>query len=226
VVFDDAGNADLGKLLASIPATEFDQSEIRRVLESSPVPEDWRVGEAIAEAYLVNHRVCNFPWPDGRDERRSGSSLPGADLLGFQQNIGTDRFAFGEVKTSGEDKYPPANMYGRTGLKMQLEDLRDNVSVRDDLVKYLGHRALNATWKNRFIQAWKRYVNNNTDVQIFGLLIRDVPPHKNDLETRVTKLTQNCPSAMAIELMAIYLPGGTIATLSEKVVKSKYEGGA
>ena len=38
-------------------------------------------------------------------------------------------------------------MRGRTGLKKQLEDLRDRNAVRDDLVRYLGHRAVAASFR-------------------------------------------------------------------------------
>lgn len=226
VIFDDAGAADLEAFLGSVPDTEFDPSEVRRVLEAQKAPEDWRVGEALAEAYLVSHRICAFPWPDKRDERKSGSSLPGADLVGFQRDGETDRFAFGEVKTSSEAKYPPGAMHGRTGLTQQIEDLRDEVSIRDDLVKYLMHRAVNALWKDQFICAYRRYNANNTDVQLFGLLVRDVAPHEDDLRVRVSKLGQDCPAAMSIELLAVYLPAGSIQTLSQKVVASRRGRGA
>lgn len=83
IIFDDAGKADLAVLLAGLPDTEFDQTTIRDVLAVTRAPEDWRVGEALAQSYLVRHRQCYFPWPDGRDERKSGSSLSGADLVGF-----------------------------------------------------------------------------------------------------------------------------------------------
>lgn len=224
VVFDDSGKADLSALLEGLSETEFDQSSVKRVLKDSKAPENWRVGEALAESYLVNHRSCHFPWPDGRDERKSGSSLPGADLVGFQRDEDTDRFAFGEVKTSGENKYPPGAMHGRTGLKQQLEDLRDKVSIRDDLVKYLGYRANGAVWKERYRSAAKRYIANHADIRVYGLLVRDVPPHQEDLRARVTKLGTDCPADMAIELMAVYLPAGSIDTLSEKVLNSQ-EGG-
>jgi hypothetical protein len=91
--------------------TDIKLSRVTWIPENQKVPEEWRVGEALAEAYLVAHRTCKFPWPDGRDARKAGSSLPGADLVGFQQHGGTDRFAFGEVKTSGEIRYPPGAMY-------------------------------------------------------------------------------------------------------------------
>jgi hypothetical protein len=193
IIFDDAGMADLAVLLAGLSDTEFDQTTIRGVLASTKAPEDWRVGEALAESYLTYHRQCYFPWPDGRDERKSGSSLPGADLVGFQTDGETDRFAFGEVKTSSEHKYPPGAMHGPKGLKQQLEDLRDNASVRNDLMKYLGHRATNASWKGQFQRAAMRYLANTNDVRVFGLMVRDVPSHQDDLQVRISKLGSNCP---------------------------------
>jgi hypothetical protein len=221
IIFDYDGQAKVSSLLASAATTEFDSSHISRILQDPTVVENWRVGEAMAEAYVRQHRSCNFPWPDGRDERKKGSSLPGADLVGFQQNGQTVRFVLGEVKTSAEEKYPPQVMYGRHGLKQQLEDLRDNVSIRDGLVKYLAHRAVNADWQQRFIEASRRYITDNTDVQLFGLLIRDVVPNKDDLDARIEKLSKDCPLKMNIELIAIYLLAGSIAKLGTKVVNPK-----
>jgi hypothetical protein len=208
VIFDDAGKADLAALLAGLSETEFDQTTI------------------LAESYLVQHRKCHFPWPDGRDERKSGSSLPGADLVGFQNDGETDRFAFGEVKTSSEKQYPPGAMHGHKGLKQQLEDLRDKEPIRRDLVKYLGYRATNASWKDQFERAVSRYLTNSNDVRVFGLMVRDVPPHEDDLRIRVSSLGRNCSEAMIIELMAMYLPLGSIATLSEKVLTFRQGGKA
>ena len=104
IVFDDPGTADVATLLAGVAETQFDQQEVARILAIPAEIEDWRVGEAIGEGYLVDHRDCTFPWPDGRDERKSGSSLPGADLVGFHTDGGGDRFAFGEIKTSGGEE--------------------------------------------------------------------------------------------------------------------------
>lgn len=131
LLFDTSGNADISSLLSSVVETDFESKELNRVLSDSRQPENWRVGEAIAESYLSNHRLCSFPWPDGRDERKAGSSLPGADLAGFYIDEDDVYFAFGEVKTSSEDSYPPGAMHGRTGLKQQIEDLRDKKQIRD-----------------------------------------------------------------------------------------------
>lgn len=226
LVFDDQGKADIQELLAGVAETAFEQKQLAQALADPDDVEDWRVGEAIAEAYLTVHRDCLFPWPDGRDERKSGSSLPGADLVGFQQDDHGDRFVFGEVKTSGEAKYPPGAVYGRTGLKQQLEDLRDKVGIRNDLFKYLGHRAKNAPWWDRFKAASKRYLNNTSDVQLFGVLVRDVEPNADDVRVRVEKLGNGCPAGTQIELLALYLPTGAIGNLAEQALAVRAGGGA
>lgn len=226
LVFDDQGKADIQELLSGIAETSFEHEQLAQALTAPEDIEDWRVGEAIAEAYLTEHRDCLFPWPDGRDERKSGSSLPGADLVGVREDEQGDRFVFGEVKTSGEAKYPPGAVYGRTGLKQQLEDLRDKVGIRNDLFKYLGHRAKNATWRDRFKTASKRYLNNTSDIQLFGVLVRDVEPNVDDVRVRVEKLGNGCPAGTQIELLALYLPTGVIGTLAAQALAVQAGGGA
>jgi len=225
IVFDNRGVTEITALLEGIQGTNFNHSGIQRVLDAVKSPENWRVGEAIGEGYLCSHRSCNFPWPDSRDERKSGSSLPGADLVGFELiNDDNVRFAFGEVKTSSELQYPPGALYGRTGLKQQLEDLRDKVEIRDTLVKYLAFRAINASWKNRYVSAYRQYNASCTDVRLYGILVRDVPHNEDDLRVRVTKLSANCPVDMRIHLLAIYLPLGEIANLSNKIMEKRHRG--
>jgi len=221
LVFDDEGKAEIERILIPLVETEFEQEKIREVLSRSDEVEDWRVGEAIADAYLTDHRGCNFPWPDGRDERKSGSSLPGADLAGFRTDEKGDCFAFGEVKTSSDANHPPAAMYGRTGLKKQLEDLRDREGIRHDLLKYLGHRAQGANWRSQFEGASRRYLRNTADVHLYGVLIRDVKPHGDDLRTRVRNLAKDCPSGMRIELLALYLPAGKISGIGSALVAQR-----
>jgi hypothetical protein len=57
-------------------------------------------------------------WSD--EELQHALAGPGADLL----------FDSEEVKTSGEASYAPQTPFGRTGLKQQMEDLRDKIGVR------------------------------------------------------------------------------------------------
>lgn len=221
IVFDDKGKADIAEILAGLAETEFQQERLSKIFSDCDNLESWRVGEAIAETYLTDHCHCYFPWPDGRDERKRGSSLPGADLVGFYADSQGNCLAFGEVKTSSEAKYPPGIMYGHKGLKQQLEDLRDNASTRDDLVKYLGHRTPGANWKGRFQQAVKRYIANTSDVQLFGFLVRDVEPNKDDVRVRVEKLGKNCPKETRIQLLALYLPQGRIKGLSKSLITQR-----
>lgn len=225
VMYDDSGKADIKSLLSGLAETEFEKGEVERILSDNKPPEDWRVGEALAETYLVDQKDCFFPWPDGRDERKSGSSLPGADLVGFQSNGSDDFFAFGEVKTSTENKYPPGVMHGRTGLKQQLEDLKDDVKIKDDIFRYLGFRAQKSSWEDRFKRAAKNYIQSKTNVRVFGFLVRDVEPNQDDLRTRVTKLAKDQHADMVIELLALYLPQNSIKQLSNKIVRSR-NGGA
>lgn len=225
VVFDDLGRDGISDLLDGLADTDFAQDNLSSLLGDERKPEDWRVGEAIAEHYLTANHACHFPWPDGRDERKRGSSLPGADLVGFQNDGATDRFAFGEVKTSSENAYPPSAAYGRHGLKKQLEDLRDQQTIRNDLVKYLGHRAIQSSWQNRYRSAATVYLRNPCEVRIFGLLIRDVPPHQNDLNARVTCLGDGCPGTTVMKLFALYLPLGRITNLGATVMASRQQGG-
>ena len=104
VLFDDEGRANIEEILVASAETDFARDGLLRVLRDPDEIEDWRVGEAIAETYLTEHRSCSFPWPDGRDERKRRSSLPGADLVGFGIDDDGDCLAFGEVKTSGDRK--------------------------------------------------------------------------------------------------------------------------
>ncbi len=224
VLFDASGKADIAALLAGVTETDFERDELEQILADPKPPEDWRVGEALAECYLVQHKHCFFPWPDGRDERKTGSSLPGADLVGLRNENGEDYFAFGEVKTSTEDKYPPGAMHGRTGLKQQLEDLKDSSKIKDDLVKYLGYRAITAVWKERYRSAARKFLQDKNAVRVFGVLIRDVAPHQDDLRVRVEKLGQDIQGNMKIELLAIYLPTGKISSLSSMVMACKAGG--
>lgn len=122
---------------------------------------------------------------------------------------------------SSEDKYPPGAMYGRTGLKQQLEDLRDNEVIRDDLLKYLGHRAKEAPWRPRFEKAGGRYLQNKSDIQLYGFLVRDVEPRQNDLKARVTVLATNCPAGTQITLLALYLPERSIEDIGEVITAGR-----
>ena len=95
VVYDTSGNTTTADLLASVATTEFESDQLKRILETPVIPEDWRVGEALAQVFLSQHRKSDFPWPASRDLRNPLSSPAGTDLVGFCE-VSNLRFAFVE----------------------------------------------------------------------------------------------------------------------------------
>lgn len=224
IIWDETGVVDLDAVLSSLVTTDFAEGSVRRILSNQPTPENWRVGEGLAEGFLTEHRNCEFPWPSGRDLRNPRSSPAGTDLVGFQKFDGavdSCRFAFGEVKTSKQKAWPPSVVDGRHGLVEQIEGLRNTTDVKDNLVKYLGHHAQGADWISRYQEAARRYLANPNDVSLFGVLVRDVEPKAEDLSKRATDLASGCPAETSIELRAMYFPENTIDSLAERAVRIK-----
>jgi len=163
IIWDEPGAVDLRAILSSLVTTDFSEESVKRILSNQTTPENWRVGEGLAEGFLTEHRNCEFPWPAGRDLRNPRSSPAGTDLVGFQKcNGAVDswRFAFGEVKTSKQKAWPPAVVDGRCGLAEQIEGLRNTPNVKDNLVKYLCYHAQDADWDSHYREAARRYLVN------------------------------------------------------------------
>ena len=227
ILRDVSGQADLAAILTSVVTTEFSDTCVRRVLTNHSDPENWRVGEGLAEAFLIEHRSCEFPWPSGRDLKNPSASPAGTDLVGFQHagpTAAAHRFAFGEVKTSQEEAWPPSVVTGRHGLKKQLEDLRDSTDVKDALVRYLGHHASGTDWFPHYRSAAMRYLADPCDVSLFGILVRDVEPKREDLSSRAKVLAAKCSAETNIELRAIYLPAKSIDSLASRAIRAPGDG--
>src|SRR4051794_32252090 len=62
IVHDLTGRELLAEIIEGIEGTGFDDSQIRSFVNPDLLPEDWRVGEALAQAFLTAHRACSFPW--------------------------------------------------------------------------------------------------------------------------------------------------------------------
>ena len=217
ILLDNAGISELGDILASLASTDFDQTQLAQLLQVEPYFENWVVGEVFAESYIADNDNCIFPWPTSRDLKNPKASPAGADLVGFQAiNDGQNsfRFAFGEVKTSVEHKFPPNVV---NSLKDQLVKLRDSHPIRQYLILYLGHRALKSDLKQKYKSAVQRYIGSKfTDVALFGVLIRDVSPDQRDLESCAATLAENCPMATSIKLYALYFPLESISTFASE----------
>ena len=219
---DEAGLAIIEEALMPLGETDFVAERVQALAKKGF--ENWRVGEAVAAAYLTDWRGCTFPWPISRDARRAGASLPGADLVGFALEGGCYRLVFGEVKTSSEARYPPGVVYGRSGLRQQINDLRKDSSRRRRLIEYMLLRVRNTDWKALFLEALQRYLPTHSDVRLYGVLIRDVTPDERDLRNMVLELAPHCPAGMDMTFLGIYLPAGRIDDLG-KDVRAIMQGG-
>ena len=209
---------DIESTLDGLAETEFEATGVRRILASREELTNWRVGEMLSLVYLQEHQRCLFPWPTGRDNRKAGSSLPGADLAGFTGDEAGYCFAFGETKTSSERRYPPRVMHGDDGRISQLKALRDDQSIRDKLVRYLLFKSASSPWMKQYQSAAKRYISDPTDISIYGLLIRDVESNSKDLHGLGRKFIQTATTRTRLKLIAIYLPTDSLSSGKTRVI--------
>ncbi|MEA3478956.1 MAG: hypothetical protein U9R60_12295 [Bacteroidota bacterium] len=193
ICFDTRGQEDFENYIRSLSDTGF-----RPINAVFTKIRDWQVGEGFAEAYLTAHFSCYFPWSNNRDLKNPNSSSTGADMVGFHQG----QFAFGEVKTSTEQKYPPQVTSKKDdGLNTQLKKLCHDHDIRWVLVQYLFHRVKSTT---EYQEACIAYLKYNKNFYIFGVLVRDVEPKRNDwayLKKHLEVHGQN-----RVSLVALYLP--------------------
>ena len=193
ICFDTRGRKDFKNYVSSLDDTGF--SSFNFVL---PKVKDWKVGEGFAEAYLTAHFSCYFPWHNNQDMKNPNSSLTGADIVGFYQG----QFAFGEVKTSAEQKYPPqVTSKKNDGLCTQLKKLCQDNEAQWCLVQYLYYRIKDA---EEYKEAMTAYLKDNKNFYVFGVLVRDVEPQINDwnyLKKNLKVHKQN-----KVFLIALYLP--------------------
>jgi hypothetical protein len=224
ILKDPRGNQQLQQLLSSVVNTDFEQAGLQQLLADETVPSNWRVGEAIAEAFVADTGNCHFPWPTGRDLKNPQASPAGCDLTGFQLTNDDSlsyRFAFGEVKTSEQLQSPPSVM---KSLGKQLYDLRDRHQIKDALCRYLGHHAVKTDWESQYKSAAARYLQSDAeDIAIYGVVVRDVAAQATDISGQARKLASDCPTKTAMVLYALYLPRNMIASLSERTQRASVE---
>jgi hypothetical protein len=217
VLTDEPGRSSLAELYGSLELTQFGNENVTEALQ--PIPQEehsrgWREGEALAEAWLVDHKECEFPWPFNRDLRHQRASLPGAELVGFTGVTPDEtQFAFGQVKTSKELRNPPQVVHsGAKSLTSQALQLRDDWQIKATVVDYLAYRATSdVPWATKFRSAATRYFNSGKmAIAIFGVLVRDVVPTAADLQEAARHLSTGCHESTRIELVGLYLPEGSI----------------
>ncbi|KAF3983513.1 MAG: hypothetical protein HFP81_06800 [Methylococcales symbiont of Hymedesmia sp. n. MRB-2018] len=167
--FDSDGQDELNAYISSIGETGFTstQSILTNIKE-------WQLGEALAEVHLEQCFSCHFPWSNRRDLKNPKSSLSGADLVGYHNS----EFAFGEVKTSAEQKSPPQVTSKRyDGLSAQLNKLCIDTDLRQTIIQYLFFRQKETV---KYQEALRTYLKNQHNFYIFGVLVRNTLPNVND----------------------------------------------
>ncbi len=193
ICFDTSGQKAFEDYMLSLNDTGF--NPMSNVL---PKLKEWQVGEGFAEAYLTAHLSCSFPWSNNRDLKNPKSSLTGADMVGFHRG----KFAFGEVKTSKEQKYPPQVTSKKgDGLNEQLKKLCHDHDARWVIVQYLFFRVKGTP---EYQQACEYYLKDNNNFYVFGVLVRCVEPKIQDwdyLKKHLEVHEQN-----RVSLVSLYFP--------------------
>jgi len=203
-LLDVEGTTDLVAHYDSIATTGFGDQQLKDIFTQTLPSEPWKVGEALAECFLEDFFEVKFPWNGCRDQKVDSASLPGADLIGLKGKNGNVKFFFGEVKTSEDQSHPPNVMYGRSGMTMQLENLKTSVESRRLLVKWFAYRSKNSEWETEYKIALSSYISSTEKVFLQGVLVRDCQPDIKDFESRGKSLNANKPNEMEISLHGIY----------------------
>ncbi len=197
--------ADLRALTTTGMATTF----LEKLLRAVPEPEDWEVGEALAECVLTHDatlQVC-WPWNTVRDRRTPRASLPGADLVGFCHTEDGVLLLFGKVKTSSDASTPPNVMYGKGGMPWQLEEAATRLDIQHALLLWLRTRCLVPEHVDLFRAATRKYLaSEGKEMLLVGILLRDTTPDERDVRSRATTLAGKLLSPTRIEIQAWYLP--------------------
>ena len=219
---DTEGKEEFEGHLRGLNSTGMTKDYLEEFLSSNEIePLDWAVGEALAEAYLIQQHNILFPWNMEREKRNIHASTAGADIVGFVEKNGDFSFVFGEVKTSSETKYPPQVVTGRSGLYHQLDELAHDLSKIYQLLKWLHPRVKTSSFVNAYNQACTNFFKSKyKSIILFGILIRDTPPNIKDLSSRGQKLRECLTSPTQCHLIALHLPFNV-----EDLVKQVKSGG-
>ena len=193
--------------LQSLSLTEMGKGNLEATLNSIPQEKHaWGASEALAEAYLEAKEGVVFPWNTRRDLRNSYASLQGPDIVGIVGEGPEACFAFGEVKSSSQQQFPPQVI---NNLRLQLEKLVIEPKTYGQLIKWLYARVYETPHRERFENAATRFFNSgNKNFVLYGLLIRDTRAEPRDLSVMGNKLLNSLSPPTRCQLTALYLPWG------------------
>ncbi len=208
---DYEGTSTLINDFDPVAKTGFDKSALEDIFKLD-LGEDppWRIGEAFAECFLQESHKIRFWHNHLRDMKNPRASNAGADLVGFTDHQGETIFVFGEVKTSEDERSPPEVIYGRTGLKKQIEDLSNSHRARCYLIRYLAFKTRKLPQGDPFAEDFSKaltvYMRRNKRVCLIGVLVRDTVANKNDLKARYDGHAHSTDQDMVITFLGLYVP--------------------
>lgn len=211
-LFDISGTEELVKEFKDIPSTGFEKDALLEIfrIEGDLEIKPWRIGEAFAEFFLENEFGARFHYDHIRDAKNINSYQQGADLVGFIDAGKDTVFLFGEVKTSEDPNSPPSVLYGRTGLTNQLENLKNNERLKNNLIRYIGFKVKylppEDIFRKDYDRSLKTYRINNKKVYLFGVLIRDTSPNEMDLKSRYESVINDLVESTSLKFVALYFP--------------------
>lgn len=206
-LFDEEQHTQYEADLRAFATTGMASATITQLLASEPDKEPWEVGEALAECLLEEERGVKFPWNSERDKRTPKASLPGADLVGLQEDGDEALLVLGEVKTSSDVNSPPQVMSGKSGMIHQLDTLATDISIHNCLLKWLHPRCKNTDLWPLYQKAAGKYLESGgRAIKLVGMLMRDTAPNELDLKNRAKTLATKVAAPTEVELDAWYLP--------------------
>ncbi|KTD54926.1 hypothetical protein Lsai_2518 [Legionella sainthelensi] len=203
---DESESNEFKSLLRGLPLTGFGNKHLEDILSASIQEErDWAIAEALAETWLTHTHQVIWPWNMERDKRNARASLPGADLVGFIQSGSDTLLALGEVKLSGEKKYPPSVM---SSMHQQIDNLLKNPESVAQLLKWLFSRCKANEFEPLYKASLAYYFNSGKSaITLFGVLVRETEANELDLQSHGEKLSKILSSPSLCNLIALYFPG-------------------
>ena len=179
------------------------------MLATRPPAEYWQAGESLAHCFLEDYWFAQFPYQSFRDAKNPRASLAGADVVGFYHRNGTTNMLFGEVKTSGEAKRPPQVVATLLAQMTALKDKRTQLSLVLWLIQKFADVATDNPDKKRCDAAVDAYVCRGA-VRLVGVLIRDTPSDKADLQSAFENLRSDTETRLDVCVLYIPIPVRTL----------------
>ena len=209
--YDLEGTQILVEDFSSIEKTGFSKDILKEIFNVEPDLKSWKIGECLAECYLEDNHSIRFHYEPSRDAKNPEGNLHGADIVGFSEIDDETVFVFGEVKTSSDKNAPPSVMTGRSGMIYQLENIRDDDSVKELLIRWLAFKVVGKEdtepFRKDFLNSYETYFKSKKKkLKMVGILIRDTKPDDKDLKNRHGNFIKKLDPKMFLSLSAIYLP--------------------